>query len=191
MAQYIHLIMSLRNLFVFDMSITLADGVAQLRKSRSAFAERLLCPSATPSAPVPTATGATSSSPSTLMMLPLSHSSSTSRILSTSSATSSPSCSATSSSFVAVFSLTKKAPAPPPRLQTTSPSCCDPTGNSSNRNLLVAGMTSAADLSLRSSSDSGFVNEPLQQQSQPPMQETTATPPPAPEVDYSDEDSLK
>ena len=40
-------------------------------------------------------------------------------------------------------------------------------------------MTSPTNISLRSSNDSGFVNE------------ITIGPPPAPEIDYSDEDSLK
>jgi len=40
-------------------------------------------------------------------------------------------------------------------------------------------MTSPTNVSLRSSNDSGFVNE------------ITTGPPPAPEIDYSDEDSLK
>jgi hypothetical protein len=102
----------------------------------------------------------------------------------------------------AVFSPTKKAPAPPPRLQTTL--APQPAQHQPHHSLLL-GMTNAADLSLRSSSDSGFATEPAsaavheqpEQQHQPPstllerQPPPPPPPPPAPEVDYSDEESLK
>nr|CAH0106197.1 unnamed protein product [Daphnia galeata] len=216
-------------------------GFSKLRKSRSAFAERLLFPATTPSAPncpattpsaapVPSAehdgrstAGATPASPSPMInnstmmtMLPLSHSSSTPRMFSsctpmnnngnssstsavliTNNSSSSPSHSNHITS-AAVFSPTKKAPAPPPRLQTT----IGPQSVQHHSSLLL-GMSNAADLSLRSSSDSGFATEPAsapvheqqhqqQQQNQPPSTRLEQPlPPPAPEIDYSDEESLK
>jgi len=210
---------------------------SQLRKSRSAFAERLLFPATTPSAPCCPATtpsaapvsaeldgrptaGATPASPSpmshsamtTMTMLPLSHSSSTPRMFSSYTPTSNNGNSSTSValtnnslsspshsnhiSSTAVFSPTKKAPAPPPRLQTIL------APQTAQHHSLLLGMTNAADLSLRSSSDSGFATEPAssaavqerqEQHHQPPstLLEQQPSPPPAPEVDYSDEESLK
>ncbi|KAI9564148.1 hypothetical protein GHT06_007886 [Daphnia sinensis] len=186
-------------------------GFSKLRKSRSAFAERLLFPATTPSAPsCPAATpsaapvasaehdrrpsaSATPASPSAMMtMLPLSHSASTPKMFSSSTmnnisaSSSNPPFNTTSA---AVFSPTKKAPAPPPRIQTT------PASSSIQQHSLLLGMTNTADLSLRSSSDSGFANEPssvsLVHQQPPSTLLEQPSPPPAPEVDYSDEESLK
>ena len=84
-----------------------------------------------------------------------------------------------------VVSPVKRAPVPPPRIITAPAPLASPSSSSSSsyHHDLQPNHTAnnvSTDISLRSSSDSGFANESQQ------------LPPPAPEVDYSDDsDSFK
>jgi len=147
-------------------------GFNKLRKSRSAFAERLLCAAATPAPPPGSAVDGAAAG----------------------------AASAGSPALTAgLLSPTKKAPAPPPRLSVASvasvafngPTChshshsyCQPhiNTNTTTTNHDTHPLSNMTDVSLRSSNDSGFVNENV---TGPPLA------PPAPEIDYSDEESLK